>query len=268
MRRRTWRRRIWGPRRWSLRNWGKALWGWAALAVATAMAVGAAPAAAQQGAYCQNASQTCAAMLSPECRRLGASATGIPGGGTAQCDGEFGQYRDCLSEAARVCGSNPAPSPENTAGAGGGNRDQARIARYCQGELDHCLDTVEQSYAGCRDGADSSCRGDCQAERVRVRDRCNDNHRSCLTLETFNTVSFEDPTCLRDTRTVNDPLGQAPDPTQNWQQQPVAPAMGMVCRNGYYYCIMNQAGPIGYNCTCFGNPAYGVPPFQGSITFE
>ena len=247
-------------------NWGSVFFTLAVVAMVAALLAAASPAAAEQGDYCQNASQNCADMLSPECRRVGASSSGVPSSGSAQCDSEFTQYRECLSEAASICGSTQAPRAQNTA-AGAGNRDQVRIARYCQGELDHCLDTVEQSYSNCRDGADSACRGECQAERVRVRDRCNDNHRSCLTLETFNTVSFEDPSCLLSTRNVDNNFGQAPDPNQNWQQ-PVAPAMGMVCRNGYYYCIMNQAGPIGYSCTCFGNPAYGVPPFQGSITFE
>ena len=179
-------------------GWMKLRWALFGLAVLAAATTFAAPAEAQQGAFCQNASKTCGAMLSPECRRVGAGSSGAPSSEQAGCDGEFQQYRQCLAEAATLCGPTSAAGVKDAPQVAGA--EQLRVARYCQGELDHCLETAEESYTDCSDAADSDCRGDCQAERVRVRERCNDNHRSCLTLETFNTVSFQEPSCVMNTR--------------------------------------------------------------------
>ncbi len=241
---------------------GTSSWLGAALLAMTGALSAPALAQSSSDAFCADPMAQCGGLIQENClERLGASSISVAEAG--ECRAQVDQYRSCVSRIARECGSTTL-SGSGSAPDSRNSETDARI--YCQRQTDSCLTAVNDDYRDCRDTGGNSCRGDCREERDLARESCNDALRTCLATGGYRAAAFVYPSCASpgsnnaragDPAPVKPGAGSLPTPVSG---------AGAICRNGVYYCFMFQPGPVGAPCSCTGNPAMGVPPFQGMIS--
>jgi hypothetical protein len=218
------------------------------------------------GGFCGDPMAQCGGLIQETClERFGAASVSVAESG--ECRSQIDRYRSCVSRIAEECGPatlTGAGQPAQGGRAGAGADSDTKL--YCQTQTDSCLTAVNDDYRDCRETGGSGCRADCRDERDLARESCNDGLRTCLATGGFRAAAFVYPSCASPGATER--RAGDPAPTKSGGDALPTPVggAGAICRNGVYYCFMFQPGPVGAPCGCSGNPAMGVPPFQGFVS--